>query len=108
MKRLFSLFSLLFLLNLSGLAQDIPVEQKDRNTYTFKLPDYLVVQDFEFISAITTNQPDVYVINIKALDADKKTDEKIQGKILFEIRSSNAAHLGRSGDGLRCCSAVLA
>src|SRR5688572_3141511 len=85
MKRLFSIFSLLIAINFSGIAQDIPVEQKDRNTYSFKLPDYLVVQDFEFISAVTTSQPDVYVINIKALTSDKKLDEKIQGKILFEI-----------------------
>lgn len=85
MKRLFSLFALLFFFTLSGIAQDIPVEKEDRNTYSFKLPDYLVVHDFEFISAVTTDQPDVYVINIKALTPDKKLDDKIQGKILFEI-----------------------
>ena len=85
MKRLFSLISLAFLISFSGLAQDIPVEQKDRNTYSFKLPDYLVVRDFEFVSAVTTNQPDVYIINIRALKGENQVDEKIQGKILFEI-----------------------
>jgi len=99
MKRLFSIFSLLILINFSGLAQDIPVEQKDRNTYSFKLPDYLVVQDFEFISAVTTSQPDVYVINIKALTSDKKLDEKIQGKILFEINGQTFPVDFRNGLG---------
>ena len=99
MKRLFSLFSLLFLLSFSSFSQDIPVEQKDRNTYTFKLPDYLVVKDFEFVSAVTTDQPDVYVINIKAVNADKKLDENIQGKILFEINGQTVPVDFRNGLG---------
>jgi hypothetical protein len=85
MKRLFTLIYLSFFAASFLLAQDIPVEQKERNTYSFKLPDYIVVQDFEFVSAVTTNQPDVYVINIKAIDDKKKLDEHINGKLLFEI-----------------------
>lgn len=99
MQRLFSLFSLAFLLSFSGLAQDIPVEQKERNTYSFKLPEYLVVHDFEFVSAITTSQPDVYIINIRALQGENQVDEKIQGKILFEINGETVPVDFRNGLG---------
>ncbi len=85
MQRLFSTIFLLFLINLSVTAQDIPVKQEDQSTYSFKLPDYLVVQDFEFVSAVTTKTPDLYIINIRALGTDKKIDEGVKGKHLFEI-----------------------
>lgn len=99
MKRLFSLFSLLFLFSFNLVAQDIPVEQKDRNTYSFSLSDYLLVRDFEFVSAVTTDVPDRYVINIQALTPDKKVDDKIQGKILFEINGQTLPVEFRSGKG---------
>ena len=99
MKSLFSLLSLLFLLSFSGFAQDIPVKQKDRNTYSFNMQNFVLVHDFEFVSAVTTNTPDRYVINIRALNADKKTDENIQGKILFEINGKTLPVDFRKGLG---------
>jgi hypothetical protein len=85
MKRLFAAFLIPFFAFTATFAQEIPVEKKDRNEYTFKMPDYITVQDFEFISAVTTNQPDLYVINIRALDDAKQPDTRINGKLLFEI-----------------------
>lgn len=85
MKRLFWLFLLpLFAINFAQ-AQDIPVEKKERNTYSFNVPDFVVVQDFEFVSAITTAKPDEYIINVRALTANKETDVNLYGKLLFEI-----------------------
>ncbi|MBK0404909.1 hypothetical protein I5M27_18100 [Adhaeribacter sp. BT258] len=86
MKKLFAAFLIPFFAFTAVFAQqEIPVEKKDRNEYTFKMPDYITVQDFEFVSAITTDQPDVYIINIRALDAEKKQDANVKGKLLFEI-----------------------
>ena len=85
MQRLLSTFFLLFLTVFNNFAQDIPVKKEEKNTYSFKLPDYLLVKDFEFVSAVTTETPDLYLINVRALDAAKKIDENIQGKLLFEI-----------------------
>ena len=86
MKRLFILFLIPFLSSLFATAQqEIPVEKKDRSTYTFKVPEFITVQDFEMVSAVTTNQPDLYVLNIRAKDASGNTDPAIQGKLLFEI-----------------------
>lgn len=85
MKRLFLLICLSFYTLTSLSAQDITVEKKDRSTYSFKVPAFIVVQDFEFISAVTTDQPDVYVINLRAIDAEKKVDKNVNGKLLFEI-----------------------
>ncbi|KAA9333598.1 hypothetical protein [Adhaeribacter soli] len=85
MKRLFSLLCLSFFALCSSFAQDIPVEQQDRNTYSFKVPSFIVVQDFEFISAVTTDQPDVYIINLRAINANREVDTKVNGKLLFEI-----------------------
>lgn len=87
MKRLFRLFLLPFLALTLAQAQNIPVEKQGRNTYSFKVPDFITVQDFEFISAVTTNNPDVYIINIRALTPDKKTDTNVKGKLLFEINN---------------------
>jgi hypothetical protein len=85
MKRLFCCFFLLFSVCLTVFAQDIPVEKQDRNTYSFSVPDFVVVKDFELISAVTTETPDTYLINVRALTPDKQTDTNIQGKLLFEI-----------------------
>jgi len=88
MKRLFFAFLIPFFALTAVFAQDIPVKEKSRNEYTFTMPDYITVQDFEFVSAVTTNQPDVYIINIQALNADKKQDKTINGKLLFEINGA--------------------
>jgi hypothetical protein len=85
MKRLFRLFLLPFFALTFAQAQDIPVEKKERNTYSFNVPDFIVVRDFEFVSAITTAKPDVYIINVRALTANKETDVNLFGKLLFEI-----------------------
>jgi hypothetical protein len=85
MKRLFWLFILPFFALTFAQAQDIPVEKKERNTYSFSVPDFVVVQDFEFVSAVTTAKPDEYIINVRALTANKETDVNLYGKLLFEI-----------------------
>ena len=88
MKRLFGAFLIPFFACFSAFSLDIPVEKKDHNEYTFRLPDYITVQDFEFVSAITTDQPDLYIINIRALDSEKNQDKTINGKLLFEINGA--------------------
>ena len=85
MRRLFWLFLLPFFALTFVQAQDIPVEKKDRNTYSFSVPDFVVVKDFEFVSAVTTANPDEYIINVRALTANKETDVNLYGKLLFEI-----------------------
>lgn len=85
MKRLFSLFLILFSAFAPAISQDISVEKQDRNTYSFSVPDFVTVQDFELESAITTETPDLYLINVRALTQEKQTDTNIQGQLLFEI-----------------------
>ena len=86
MKRLFAAFFIpFFALTAAFAQQEIQVEEKDRNEYTVKMSQYIVVQDFEFISAITTDQSNIYIINIRALNAEKEQDTNVKGKLLFEI-----------------------
>ncbi|MFC5271476.1 hypothetical protein [Adhaeribacter terreus] len=100
MKRLFTAFLIpFFALTAVFAQQEIPVEKKERNEYTFKMPDYITVQDFEFISAITTDQPNVYIINIRALDDAKQADKRVQGKLLFEINGQTLPVDFRDGLG---------
>ena len=86
MKRLFAAFFIpFFALTAAFAQQEIQVEEKERNEYTVKMSQYIVVQDFEFISAITTDQSNIYIINIRALNAEKEQDTNVKGKLLFEI-----------------------
>jgi len=99
MKRLFCLFSIVFFLGLTLTAQDIPVKKEDKNSYSFEVPTFITVQDFEFVSAVTTDNPDIYIINIRALNTDKKTDERVNGGLLFEINGKMLPVLFTNGAG---------
>lgn len=99
MKSTFFSILILFLSVCLVFAQEIEVKQQDRHTYTFSTAEVIRIKNFEFVSAITTDKPDVYVINVRALTADNQTDEGIVGKLLFEINGKQEVVDFRKGLG---------
>ena len=97
---IFFISLLILITNLvTAKAQDIPVKQEDRNTYSFNTGEAIRIKNFEFVSAITTDQPDIYIINVRALTGENKTDATIQGKLLFEINGKQELVDFREGIG---------
>jgi hypothetical protein len=93
-------FFVLLLLSVFRLqAQDIPVKQEDRSTYSFVVPEYIVITDFEIVSAIEQKEPGNYLVQVRALNARRETDTGIRGNIVFEINGHHKPVLFSDGIG---------
>jgi hypothetical protein len=81
----FFCFLMLLLAGLQAQAQEIPVQKEDRSSYTFTVPAFIVLTDFEILSAVPHEKENEYLVQVRALNSQKQTDASIRGNIVFEI-----------------------
>ncbi|MDX5346747.1 MAG: hypothetical protein LPJ89_02795 [Hymenobacteraceae bacterium] len=99
MRAFYLLLLPLLMLTAVTAAQDIPVKQEDRHTYSFSVGDYVLVQDFTLINAEPTGKNNQYELVFHALTDQKEIDETVNGVLLFEIEGSPVGVSFRQGIG---------